>query len=149
MSADAAAGEEAAAGKKGFFANLPRDPNYEGFEGVVRYYLPTNDKVCVAGRCRARRGWPSCGDGCPCVLLCPQFVMFVVSNYVAVIGFVIMKKKASAAAEAARAPPPAYPEFAKGGHRPVPHTVPRGRCNCRSPTCPLIVPWSSELAKMA
>ena len=55
MSADAAAGEEAAAGKKGFFANLPRDPNYEGFEGVVRYYLPTNDKVCVAGRCRASR----------------------------------------------------------------------------------------------
>lgn len=50
----------------------------------------------------------------PAVASCAQFVMFVVSNYVAVIGFVMMKKSATAAAEAARAPPPAYPEFAKG-----------------------------------
>lgn len=84
---DAAAGDSAAAGgkPKGFMANLPRDPNYEGFEGVVRYYLPTNDK----------------------------FVMWVVSNYVVVIGFVMWKNNRAAEEEARKAPPPAYPEFAK------------------------------------
>lgn len=39
--------EAAAPTKKGgsFFDNLPRNPDYEGYEAVVRYYLPTNDKV--------------------------------------------------------------------------------------------------------
>lgn len=43
-----------------------------------------------------------------------QFVVFVVSNYAAVIGF-FMWKSAAADAEAKRnAPPPEYPDFAKG-----------------------------------
>ena len=85
LMSDAAAGEGTAAQPKSFFDKLPRDPNYEGFTGVVRYYLPTNDK----------------------------FVVFVVSNYAAVIGF-FMWKSAAADAEAKRnAPPPEYPDFAK------------------------------------
>jgi len=43
-----------------------------------------------------------------------QFVIFVVSNYAAVIGFFMWKSKRAEAAEAARAPPPSYPDFAKG-----------------------------------
>lgn len=86
MSDAAAGGDAAAANKgKGFMANLPRDPNYEGFEGVVRYYLPTNDK----------------------------FVLWVVSNYVAVIGFFVWKNKRAAAEAERNAPPPAYPDFSK------------------------------------
>ena len=62
---DAAAGEGSAAQPKSFFDKLPRDPNYEGFTGVVRYYLPTNDKVC-SGWCHynALRG---CDSGCGAV----------------------------------------------------------------------------------
>lgn len=77
--------EAAPAKEGGFMANLPRNPNYEGFEGVIRYYLPTNDK----------------------------FVVFVFSNYAAVIGFFVMRHKAKKAAEAAKAPPPEYPNFSK------------------------------------
>eukprot|EP00178_Gracilaria_changii_P020329 TRINITY_DN59023_c0_g1_i1.p1 TRINITY_DN59023_c0_g1~~TRINITY_DN59023_c0_g1_i1.p1 ORF type:complete len:124 (+),score=34.83 TRINITY_DN59023_c0_g1_i1:46-417(+) len=87
FSAEAAAAGEAAGAKKsgGFFANLPKHPDHEGFEGVLRYYMPTNDK----------------------------FVVFVLAQYTAVIGFFVMKNKSAAAAAEAAKPPPQYPDFRK------------------------------------
>lgn len=53
LSTEAAAADAGAASKGSIWDKLPRDPNYEGFMGVAKYYFPTNDKVRAVVECPA------------------------------------------------------------------------------------------------